>query len=74
MEEFRRVHRKMFSTFSSEEDGEKEKEEESNNKPNFTFKREISRNEEKKETVETKPVSVEEKVVPQGKTVISLTF
>ncbi len=74
MEEFRRVHRKMFSTFSSEEDGEREKEEESNNKPNFTFKREINRNEEKKETVETKPVSVEEKVVPQGTTVISLTF
>ncbi len=70
MEEFRRVHRKMFSTFSSEEDGEKEKEEESNNnKPNFTFKREINRNEEKKESVETKPV--EEKVVPQGKAVIS---
>jgi len=37
MEEFRRVHRKMFSTFSSEEDGEREKEEESNNKPNFHF-------------------------------------
>ena len=72
MEEFRRVHRKMFSTFSSEEDGEKEKEEkegetEINKKPNFTFKRDINKNEEKKESVETKPVSFEEKVVlPQG--------
>ncbi len=69
MEEFRRVHRKMFSTFSTEDENEKEEKEESEiQKQNFAFKREMinNKNEEKKEIVETKPASVEEKPVSQG--------